>query len=72
MIVVCIGTVFAAECFNTALEAVVDLVTEEYAALAKIAKDCAAGAVYLLAMMAVVVGLIIFLPRVFAEFGIVF
>ena len=44
-------------------EALVDLVTAEYHPLAKIAKDVAAGVVLLTAIGAVVVGLIIFLPR---------
>jgi diacylglycerol kinase (ATP) len=54
------------EMVNTALEAVVDLVTEEYRPLAKKAKDTAAGAVLISAIMAAVIGLIIFLPKIFA------
>lgn len=42
-IVICIGAVMAAETANTAIEAVVDLVSPEYHVLAKHAKDCAAG-----------------------------
>ena len=62
IIVACIVAVFAAECFNTALEALVDLVTDEYATLARIAKDCAAGAVLICAIGAVVIGLLIYIP----------
>ncbi len=54
-----IGGVFAAEILNTAVEAIVDLVSPEYHPLAKIAKDAAAGAVLILAIAAVMVGLFI-------------
>lgn len=51
--------VFCAELFNTAIEAVVDLNTQELKPLAKIAKDCAAGAVLIMAISAVIVWSII-------------
>lgn len=57
------GLVMALELVNTAVEAVVDLVTGEYHPLAKIAKDTAAGAVLIAAIMAAVAGLIIFVPK---------
>lgn len=57
------GMVMALELVNTAVEAVVDLVTEEQKALAKIAKDTAAGAVLIAAIMAAVTGCVIFLPK---------
>ncbi len=56
----------AAECFNTALESVVDLVSPEYPELAKHAKDCAAGAVLVCALGAVVVAAAVFVPRLLA------
>ena len=52
------------ELVNTAVEAVVDLATEERRPLAKIAKDTAAGAVLFAAIISVIIGLIIFLPYV--------
>jgi diacylglycerol kinase (ATP) len=51
------------ELMNTAIEAVVDLVTLEKKPLAKIAKDTAAGAVLIAAIMSAAAGLIIFLPK---------
>jgi diacylglycerol kinase len=48
---------------NTALEAIVDHVAPEFHALAKVAKDCAAGAVVISALAAVIVGLLIFWPK---------
>lgn len=62
VIVLTIGLVLAAESFNTVAEAAVDLATAERHPLAKIAKDVAAGAVLLVAITAVVVGLLILGP----------
>ena len=58
------GLVLTMELLNTALEAVVDLtVKQTYHELAKIAKDCAAGAVLISAIAAVIVaGLLLALP----------
>lgn len=56
------------ELVNTAIEAVVDLVTEEKKPLAKIAKDTAAGAVLFAAIISVIIGCIIFLPYVLELF----
>lgn len=67
-IILTIGLVISCELTNTAIEAVVDLVTEEYHPLAKVAKDTAAAAVFVFAVIAVIVGLIIFLPKVIALF----
>lgn len=54
--------VISLELVNTAVEAVVDLVTEERKPLAKIAKDTAAGAVLFASLAAVIIGCIIFIP----------
>ena len=58
------GMIMSLELVNTAMEAVVDLVTEERRPLAKLAKDTAAGAVLIAAIMAAGVGLLIFVPKV--------
>lgn len=55
--------VLAAECLNTAIEAIVDLVSPQHHPLAKIAKDCAAGAVLLAAMYSLVVAYFVFGPK---------
>lgn len=60
-----IGLVLASECINTALESVVDLASPEIHPLAKTAKDCAAGAVLVLAIMAVAVGCIVYGTAIF-------
>ena len=59
-----IGLVIACELINTAIEATVDLVTEDYHPLAKVVKDTSAAAVFVFAIVSVIVGLIIFLPKV--------
>jgi diacylglycerol kinase len=64
-----IGLVLTAEALNTALEAIVDLVSPEHHALAGRAKDAAAGAVLLLALASVGVGLALFGPRLLARLG---
>lgn len=58
------GLILALELVNTAVEAVVDLVTEEKRPLAKLAKDTAAGAVLIAAIMAAIAGCIIFIPKI--------
>lgn len=64
-IMICICLVFALEILNTALEALVDLVSPEYHELAKRAKDCSAGAVLVCAIGSLIVAAIIFLPPLF-------
>ena len=66
MIFVAIASVFIAEMFNTVIEICVDLASPEYNALAKIAKDVAAGAVLLSAMLSVVIGLFVLGPHLWA------
>jgi len=51
------------ELINTALEALVDLVSSEIKPEAKIAKDVSAAAVLLTALFAIIVGTILFLPK---------
>ena len=68
LIMLTIGLVLALELVNTALEAVVDLVTEDYHPLAKVAKDTSAAAVFVFSIAAAVVGLIIFVPKIIGLF----
>lgn len=57
------GLILSLELVNTAIEAVVDLVTEDKKPLAKLAKDTAAGVVLIAAVMAAMAGLLIFVPK---------
>lgn len=58
-----IGIVLLAEMMNTAIEIVLDLYTEKYDEKVKIAKDVSSGAVLIIAIMSVIIGCIIFLPK---------
>lgn len=60
--------VLALESLNTAIEAVVDLVSPDYHPLAKVAKDAAAGAMVFVVLGSVCVALAIFSPRLWALF----
>ena len=60
--------VIFAELINTAIEAVVDLVTEEYHELAKRAKDVAAGAVLVTSVGAVILGYLVLSGYIFPLF----
>ena len=62
-IVIAIFGVLALELVNLAIERVVDLVTSEIRPLAKQAKDLAAAAVLIYAILAVVIGIIIIGPK---------
>ncbi|SRR5579875_145060 len=64
MLYVAIAGVFIAEMFNTVFELCVDIAQPEYHPLARIAKDVAAGAVLLSAIVAVVIGLFVLGPHV--------
>ncbi len=55
--------VLISEMMNTAVESMVDLITAEYREQAKIAKDVAAGMVLLGAIGSVIMGAIIFIPK---------
>ena len=58
-----IGLVLAAEAINSSIEALADLVSPGYNEAIKRTKDLAAGAVLILAIVAAVVGLIVFVPK---------
>ncbi len=60
-----IGFVISAELFNTAIEALVDKVSPEQNPISGKVKDLAAGAVLVAAITAAVIGLVIFVPKVF-------
>ena len=61
-LIITIGMVIGAEVINTSIEALTDLASPKKCELARIAKDCSAGAVLVLAVTAVIVGLVIFIP----------
>lgn len=64
ILVITIFFVLVSETINTAIEATVDMYTEEFNEKAKIAKDVAAGAVLVSSLSSVIIGLLIFLPKI--------
>ena len=64
LLLLAIGAVWTAELMNTALEYVVDLTSPEYHLLAKKAKDCAAGAVLVASLIALLIGVFVMLPKI--------
>ena len=65
--IICIilfGLVISGEMFNTAIETTVDIAMPFKNPKAKIAKDVSAGAVLILAIISVVIGCIIFIPKI--------
>lgn len=71
ILILTIGLVISSELMNTAIENIVDMVSFKFNFNAKKIKDIAAAATLVLAIIAVVIGLLIFIPRIveFAKFG---
>ena len=69
LLALCVGLVWMAEIFNTAIETLTDLVSPEENVLAGKAKDLAAGAVLMAAITSAVIGLLIFVPYWLAYFN---
>lgn len=69
VVILCISLVMAAELVNTAIETTIDLIVgSTYHELARIAKDVSAAAVVLSALLAVVIGFVVFLPYIWQLF----
>ena len=66
LLVLAIAVVWVAEAFNTGLEVLADTVVPERHPTVKIAKDVAAGAVLLASLGALVIGCLLFVPRLAA------
>ncbi len=66
LVIICITSVLGAESLNSAIEYLTDLVSPEFHPLAKKTKDAAAAGVLWVAIGALLVGLVIFLPKVLA------
>ena len=64
LIVFAIGIVLVSELINTAIESLVDFISPNYNKNVGLIKDVAAGAVLISAITSVVIGLIIFLPKI--------
>ncbi len=58
------GLVFVSEMLNTAIEATVNLVTDKFHPIAKVAKDVGAGAVLIASLNAIIIGAILFIGKI--------
>ena len=66
LVIILISTaVISAETMNTAMDEACDILHPEHRPGARLAKHCAAGAVLILSIAALAIGLIIFLPKIF-------
>jgi diacylglycerol kinase (ATP) len=65
LLLIVIGLVWAAELFNTAIEKVMDAVSIQRDPAVKFIKDVAAAAVLITAVMALITGSIILLPKLY-------
>jgi diacylglycerol kinase (ATP) len=61
-IAVALAAVWSAEAFNTAIERTCDVLSPQYSAHVRVAKDAAAGAVLLVSIGAAIAGLLTFWP----------
>jgi len=69
ILIICIlGIMLAVELINTAIEATCDAITKEYNPLIKIAKDCGSAATFTIFIVAIILNIIIFLPKIIALF----
>lgn len=70
ILIICIlGIILSVELINTAIEATCDAITKEYNPLIKIAKDCGSAATFVIFIVAIILNIIIFYPKVIVLFG---
>jgi diacylglycerol kinase (ATP) len=72
ILILTIAMVFTAEFINTAIEAVVDLASPTHHPLARVGKDVGAAAVLIAALAAILVGLLILGPPLWAKLSMLF
>ncbi len=71
ILMICIGVVISSELINTAIENIIDMVAFKFNINAKKIKDISAAATLILAIIAIIVGLLIFIPQIieFSQHG---
>ncbi|MGN6437127.1 MAG: diacylglycerol kinase family protein [Agriterribacter sp.] len=69
-VLLCMAAVLSLEMINTAIEKLCNLIQPDYHPAIKVIKDVSAGAVLLSAVASLIIGFIIFLPRVLLLFNI--
>ena len=60
---IAVALVWISEMFNTCIEKIMNMITRDYDPRVKIIKDISAGAVLVSAAAALVIGLVIFIPK---------
>jgi diacylglycerol kinase len=65
IILFCIGIVLSAELFNTVIEIICNKIDPNYNSTIKIIKDVSAAAVLVLSLVSAIIGLLIFIPKIF-------
>lgn len=70
VILIALVVILSIELLNTAIEAIVDMVTLEYNPLAKIAKDCGSAATFVASIIGAIIAGVIFIPKILSLFGI--
>ena len=65
LLIIVIGIVFLTELLNTSLESLADLIDPEWNEKIREAKDYSAAAVMISALVSIVVGCLIFIPKLF-------
>lgn len=68
IIIAIIGLTLVVELINTSIESTVDLVTKEFHPLAKVAKDTASAAEFVLTLTSAIIALMIFIPNIIELF----
>ena len=66
IVLLCIGAVLSAEALNTSIELICNKVEPNYSETIKSTKDIAAFAVLSIAIVSFIIGLIIFLPKIYS------
>lgn len=69
IVLIVIGLVLFAESVNTTIEKAIDLYTKEYNKEAGMVKDIAAGSVIIICFFAMIIGMIIFVPKIIVLLG---
>ncbi|MFY0652012.1 MAG: diacylglycerol kinase family protein [Cyclobacteriaceae bacterium] len=67
VILLACGLVFMAEIFNTAIEKLLDFISPQYHSQVGLIKDVSAAAVLIISIAALLVGTIIFIPKIFSQ-----
>ena len=67
VIIILIGLVFFAELINSSLEYLADAVSTEYNNKIGISKDLSAAAVLVISISAAIIGLVIFIPKIYGS-----